>query len=208
MTRTPIRRVRAHQAPDNSMERTRFFRRPVVWIILVIAGAIALSSLFTGGPSYHRVDTSVALQQLNNGPKNSISEVVFQDKEQTLQINLAQPAKFGDTTTNRIEAQFPSEVGDQIWNDVQNAQTAQRINGPVDTQVSGSHCRAFKEQRVTFTRGPAAPHGHRAPPDGRAGPPDPTRPGGLSESRRGECPVAVSGGARPDTGRRPGRSLG
>jgi cell division protease FtsH len=121
------------------MERTRFFRRPVVWIILVIAGAIALSSLFTGGPSYHRVDTSVALQQLNNGPKDSISEVVFQDKEQTLQINLAQSQKFGDTTTNRIEAQFPSEVGDQIWNDVQNAQTAQRINGPVDTQVSGDN---------------------------------------------------------------------
>ena len=121
------------------MERTRFFRRPVVWIILVIAGAIALSSLFTGGPSYHRVDTSVALQQLNSGPRDSISEVVFQDKEQTLQINLAQPQKFGDTTTNRIEAQFPSEVGDQIWNDVQNAQTAQRINGPVDTQVSGDN---------------------------------------------------------------------
>ncbi|MEV4623461.1 ATP-dependent zinc metalloprotease FtsH [Asanoa sp. NPDC049573] len=121
------------------MERTRFFRRPVVWIILVIAGAIALSSLFTGGPSYHRVDTSVALQQLNNGPRDSISKVTFQDKEQTLQINLAQSQKFGDTTTNRIEAQFPSEVGDQIWNDVQNAQTAQRINGPVDTQVSGDN---------------------------------------------------------------------
>ena len=41
------------------MERTRFFRRPVVWIILVIAGAIALSSLFTNGPSYHKVDTLV-----------------------------------------------------------------------------------------------------------------------------------------------------
>ena len=47
------------------MERTRFFRRPVVWIILVIIGAIALSSFFTSGPSYHKVDTSVALQQLN-----------------------------------------------------------------------------------------------------------------------------------------------
>ncbi|MEV0720676.1 ATP-dependent zinc metalloprotease FtsH [Asanoa sp. NPDC050611] len=121
------------------MERTRFFRRPVVWIILVIAGAIALSSLFTGGPSYHRVDTSVALQQLNSGPANSIQEVTFQDKEQTLQINLAQAQKFGDTTTNRIEAQFPAEVGDQIWNDVQNAKTADRISGDIDTQVSGDN---------------------------------------------------------------------
>ncbi|WP_203704455.1 ATP-dependent zinc metalloprotease FtsH [Asanoa iriomotensis] len=121
------------------MERTRFFRRPVVWIILVIAGAIALSSLFTGGPSYHRVDTSVALQQLNNGAPNSIQEVTFQDKEQTLRINLAQPQKFGDTETNRIEAQFPAEVGAQIWNDVQNAKTADRISGDIDTQVSGDN---------------------------------------------------------------------
>jgi cell division protease FtsH len=121
------------------MERTRFFRRPVVWIILVIAGAIALSSLFTGGPSFHRVDTSVALQQLNSGPANSIQEVTFQDKEQTLQMTLAQPQKFGDTNTNRIEAQFPAEVGDQIWNDVQNAKTANRISGDIDTQVSGDN---------------------------------------------------------------------
>ncbi|GAA1879921.1 ATP-dependent zinc metalloprotease FtsH [Asanoa iriomotensis] len=111
----------------------------MVWIILVIAGAIALSSLFTGGPSYHRVDTSVALQQLNNGAPNSIQEVTFQDKEQTLRINLAQPQKFGDTETNRIEAQFPAEVGAQIWNDVQNAKTADRISGDIDTQVSGDN---------------------------------------------------------------------
>ena len=53
-------------SPDNSMERTRFFRRPVVWIILVIIGAIALSSFFTSGPSYQRVDTSVALERLKH----------------------------------------------------------------------------------------------------------------------------------------------
>src|SRR4029453_15167165 len=53
------------QSSDNSMERTRFFRRPVVWIILVIIGAIVLSSFFTSGPSYQRVDTSVAQERLN-----------------------------------------------------------------------------------------------------------------------------------------------
>src|SRR3954468_2379917 len=90
--------------PDNSMERTRFFRRPVVWIILVIIGAIALSTLFTNGPSYHRVDSSVVLERLNSG---GIKKAVVQDKEQTLQLDLAQPEKFGDTTTDRIESQYP-----------------------------------------------------------------------------------------------------
>jgi cell division protease FtsH len=73
-------------ALDNSMERTRFFRRPVVWIILVIIGAIALTQLFTGGPSYQKVDTSVALDQLHTA---KINKVVVQDKEQTIKIDLA-----------------------------------------------------------------------------------------------------------------------
>jgi cell division protease FtsH len=117
------------------MERTRFFRRPVVWIILVIIGAIALSSFFTSGPSYHKVDTSVALQQLNQ--TGGIKKAVFKDKEQTLQLDLQNRAKFGDTETDKIQAQFPYEVGDDIWNDVLEAQSDQRIQGPVNTEVSG-----------------------------------------------------------------------
>ncbi|MDQ7906930.1 ATP-dependent zinc metalloprotease FtsH [Phytohabitans sp. ZYX-F-186] len=116
------------------MERTRFFRRPVVWIILVIIGAIALSSFFTSGPSYHKVDTSVALQQLNQ--TGGIKKAVFKDKEQTLQLDLQSRAKFGDTETDKIQAQFPYEVGDDIWNDVVEAQNAGRIQGPINTEVS------------------------------------------------------------------------
>lgn len=88
------------------MERTRFFRRPVIWIILVIAAAIAASSFFTGGPSYHRVETSVALDKLNEG---NIKNAVYEDKEQTLQLELNQKASFGDTSTDRIETQVPYE---------------------------------------------------------------------------------------------------
>jgi cell division protease FtsH len=116
------------------MERTRFFRRPVVWIILVIIGAIALSSFFTSGPSYHKVDTSVALDQLNN--KGNIKKVVFKDKEQTLQLDLTSPEQFGDQKTDKIQAQFPYEVGAEIWSDVQDAESAGRVTGPVTTEVS------------------------------------------------------------------------
>src|SRR3954454_6894129 len=111
------------------MERTRFFRRPVVWIILVIIGVIALSSIFTSGPSYQRVDTSVALERLN---QPGIKKVVQKDKEQTLQIDLASPEKFEGKTTDKIETQYPYEVTDQIWEDVQQAKTAGRITGNVD----------------------------------------------------------------------------
>ncbi|MGI5212947.1 ATP-dependent zinc metalloprotease FtsH [Plantactinospora sp. CA-290183] len=118
------------------MERTRFFRRPVVWIILVIIGAIGLSSFFSGGPSYHQVETNVVLDQLNKG---GIEKVNFQDKEQTLQLDLAQKAKFGDTDTDKIQAQFPAEVGDEIWNQVTAAKAAGKITGATDTEVSGDN---------------------------------------------------------------------
>src|ERR1700754_3539943 len=98
------------------MERTRFFRRPVVWIILVIIGAIALSSFFTSGPSYQRVDTSVALERLNSP---GIAKAVIKYKEQTLQIDLTTPERFNGKETNKIETQYPYELTTQIWSAVQ-----------------------------------------------------------------------------------------
>lgn len=123
-------------SPDNSMERTRFFRRPVVWIILVIIGAIALSSVFTSGPSYTRVDTSVAIARLQQS-SGGITKAVIKDKEQTLQLDLASPETFDGKSTNKIETQYPEDVTGTIWNDVQNAKNAGHITGSVDTKVSG-----------------------------------------------------------------------
>ncbi len=123
-------------APDNSMERTRFFRRPVVWIILVIIGVVALSSFFTSGPSYQRVDTSVALERLNQG---NIKKVVQKDKEQTLQIDLAQSERIDGKNTDKIETQYPYEVTREIWEDVQQAKAAGRISGTVNATVSGDN---------------------------------------------------------------------
>jgi cell division protease FtsH len=123
-------------APDNSMERTRFFRRPVVWIILVIIGVVALSSIFTSGPSYQRVDTSVALERLN---QPGIEKVVQKDKEQTLQIDLKESEQFNGKTTDKIETQYPYEVTSEIWNDVVQAKAAGRITGTINTTVSGDN---------------------------------------------------------------------
>jgi cell division protease FtsH len=121
-------------APDNSMERTRFFRRPVVWIILVIIGAIALSSFFTSGPSYQRVDTSVALERLN---QPGIEKALIKDKEQTLQIDLATPERFSGKSTDKIETQYPYEASNQILSAVQQAKAAGRLTGTFNATVSG-----------------------------------------------------------------------
>ncbi|GAA2518800.1 ATP-dependent zinc metalloprotease FtsH [Pilimelia columellifera] len=108
------------------MERTRFFRRPVVWIVLVIIGAIALSSFFTGGPSYHTVTTSEIRTQLDAG---GISKAVILDKEQILQLDLKDERTFGRTKTKLIEGTYPSGAEGDIYQLVVAAQK----NGKVDT---------------------------------------------------------------------------
>ena len=115
------------------MERTRFFRRPVVWIILVIIGAIALSSFFTGRDNYTEVETSVALDRLNSG---GIEKVVIEDREQTLKIDLAEPMTVDGQETDRIQAQYPAEVSQLLWERIEQASDQGRIAEYVDTEVS------------------------------------------------------------------------
>jgi cell division protease FtsH len=96
------------------MERTRgIFRRPVVWIILVIIGAIALSSFFTGGQEYTKADTSVAVAQLADG---NVRKALQEDREQNLKLDLKNKIKVDGTETDRIFAQYPTEAGDEIYN--------------------------------------------------------------------------------------------
>ncbi|HTJ37381.1 MAG TPA: ATP-dependent zinc metalloprotease FtsH [Dactylosporangium sp.] len=97
------------------MERTRLFRRPVVWILLVIIGAIVLSSLFTGGPSYTKADTSLALEQLRNG---NAKKAVIQDKEQTINLDLKNKVPVKGTETNKIQAQYPTGYADELQNEI------------------------------------------------------------------------------------------
>jgi len=93
------------------MERTRLFRRPVVWILLVIIGAIVLSSFFTSGPSYAKADTSFVLDQLDKG---NVKKAVIQDKEQTLNLDLKSKTKVKGAETNKIQGQFSSQSADEL----------------------------------------------------------------------------------------------
>src|SRR6266536_1944030 len=115
------------------MERTRFFRRPVVWIVLVIMGAIALSSLFTGGQSYTQVTTSDALAQVDSG---NVHKVLVEDKEQTVDLDLKNSATFNGTTTDKIKAQVPALAVNDVFKQINDAKSAGRIDGTVDTKVT------------------------------------------------------------------------
>ncbi|OLE23627.1 MAG: cell division protein FtsH [Actinobacteria bacterium 13_1_20CM_3_71_11] len=115
------------------MERTRFFRRPVVWIVLVIIGAIALSSLFTSGQTYTPVNTSDVLAQLDSG---NVHKVLIEDKEQTVDLDLKTTATFNGTSTNKIKAQIPYLSVDRVFKEITDARSAGKIDGTVDTKVT------------------------------------------------------------------------
>ncbi len=115
------------------MERTRFFRRPVVWIVLVIIGAIAVSSLFTGGQTYSQVTTSELLGQLQSG---NVHKVLIEDKEQTVDFDLKNAATFNNASTSKIKAQIPALSVNDVFKQINDAKAAGKIDGTVDTKVT------------------------------------------------------------------------
>src|SRR3954471_10014036 len=101
------------------MERTRLLRRPLVWIVLVIAGAIALSYLISGGPSYAKWDTSSALVHLRNGDTKSVQ---IDDKEQTLKLVLKPDHKvtIKGVKPDRVEASISADYIGQLQKELDN----------------------------------------------------------------------------------------
>ncbi|HEX6872654.1 MAG TPA: ATP-dependent zinc metalloprotease FtsH [Micromonosporaceae bacterium] len=108
------------------MERTRgILRRPVVWIILVIVGAIALSSVFTGGQEYTKVDTSVALAQLRDG---NVKKAVIEDREQNLTLDLREAITVKGQQTDHVNAQLPAQSIGSVWTEIDGLERTGRVD--------------------------------------------------------------------------------
>jgi cell division protease FtsH len=110
------------------MERTRFFRRPVVWIVLVIIGAIALSTMFTGGDTYRRVQTSKAIELLNSG---QVKKALLEDKEQTLNLDL----KSKVDGTDKVQAQVPADAIGAVYDNLSKLKAEDKL-ADFDTKVT------------------------------------------------------------------------
>ncbi len=114
------------------MERSRFFRRPIVWIALVIAAAIVLSFSLTGGPSYTSAKTSDVNAQVAD---NNVKSALIEDKEQTVQVDLKSPIKINGESTSKIQAQYPADAMGEVYDQFNAAQKSGQIT-TLDTKVS------------------------------------------------------------------------
>ncbi|MGH3655436.1 MAG: ATP-dependent metallopeptidase FtsH/Yme1/Tma family protein, partial [Micromonosporaceae bacterium] len=104
-----------------SMERTRFFRKPLFWVVLVILGALLLSTFFTGEPDYKKVDTSVVLAQLE---RDNVKKATLEDKEQVLSLDLKKPIQGSE----KIQASIPAEWTDEISEEIRDQERAGDVN--------------------------------------------------------------------------------
>src|SRR5918998_6639896 len=96
------------------MDRKRLVRNPFIWILVAILVYFTFSVLFDDTRGYTRVDTSVALAQVNDG---NVTNALVEDREQRLRLTLAQPVE-GST---QIITQYPSGTSLEITQKLQNA---------------------------------------------------------------------------------------
>jgi cell division protease FtsH len=99
------------------MDRTRFLRRPFVWIALVVLGVLILGSFLSSSGDYKKVSTSVALAQIDS---KNVKKILIQDKEQVVQLDLKNSVSGSD----KIEASYPYEALPSIYQQVRKADAA------------------------------------------------------------------------------------
>jgi cell division protease FtsH len=120
------------------MERSRFFRRPFLWVLVAIGIVVLVSWGLSGAPSYTQASTSDVLTVINTDPGN-IKKATIEDKEQTVDLDLANKVKLADgTQSNKIQAQFPSSAIGSVYGLLTGKQQSGQLDSgaTVDTKVS------------------------------------------------------------------------
>jgi cell division protease FtsH len=96
------------------MDRTRFVRRPLFWLALVVLGGLLLMTVFSGGSEYKKVSTSVALSQIQSG---NVIRASLEDKEQLLKLQTRDKV----SGSKKIETSVPAESIDEVFTALQQA---------------------------------------------------------------------------------------
>jgi cell division protease FtsH len=106
------------------MDRKRLLRNPLIWILAAILVYFTFSMLFDDTRGYTRVDTSVALAQIDDG---NVTNALVEDREQRLRLTLAQPVE----GTTQIITQYPAGTSLRIVEQLQEAPNDPSFNTTV-----------------------------------------------------------------------------
>ncbi|MCV2489723.1 ATP-dependent zinc metalloprotease FtsH [Geodermatophilus sp. YIM 151500] len=109
------------------MERKKIFRSVWFWVVLVVLLALTFSSLVGGDGGGTQVSTSTALAQFDQG---NVESVTINDKEQTLDIRVAEPVEGSE----EITTSYPIGASDEVFNLVSGLGDGERVD--FDTNVT------------------------------------------------------------------------
>ncbi|WP_214403885.1 ATP-dependent zinc metalloprotease FtsH [Pseudonocardia lacus] len=100
------------------MDRKRLLRNPLIWILAAILVYFTFSVLFDDTRGYTKVDTSVALAQIDAG---NVTNALVEDREQRLRLTLAQPVEANGQSATQVITQYPVGTSLQITEKLQAA---------------------------------------------------------------------------------------
>ncbi|KPI13050.1 MULTISPECIES: ATP-dependent zinc metalloprotease FtsH [unclassified Streptomyces] len=100
------------------MDVKRYFRGPVMWIVLAVLAVVVLMNVVGSGGGYKTVDTSEVIKAINSGQVQS-AELTTGDS-QMIKVELKKDQKLADNSGSKFQANY---IGDQGVELAQNLQT-------------------------------------------------------------------------------------
>ncbi|MGW0901197.1 ATP-dependent metallopeptidase FtsH/Yme1/Tma family protein, partial [Streptomyces goshikiensis] len=100
------------------MDVKRYFRGPVMWIVLAVLAVVVLMNVVGSGGGYKSVETSEVIKAINSGQVDSAK--LTTGDSQMIKIELKKGQKLGDNDGTKFQANY---IGDQGVQLAQNLQT-------------------------------------------------------------------------------------
>ncbi|MFF3216190.1 ATP-dependent zinc metalloprotease FtsH [Streptomyces sp. NPDC002886] len=100
------------------MDVKRYFRGPVMWIVLAVLAVVVLMNVVGSGGGYKSVETSEVIKAINSGQVDSAK--LTTGDSQMIKIELKKDQKLGDNDGTKFQANY---IGDQGVQLAQNLQT-------------------------------------------------------------------------------------
>ncbi|KJY47888.1 cell division protein FtsH, partial [Streptomyces sp. NRRL S-444] len=107
------------------MDVKRYFRGPVMWIVLAVLAVVVLMNVVGSGGGYKSVETSEVIKAINSGQVESAK--LTTGDSQMIKIELKKDQKLGDNDGTKFQANYIGDQGVGLAKDLQTKYEAGQI---------------------------------------------------------------------------------
>ncbi|MEU3774706.1 ATP-dependent zinc metalloprotease FtsH [Streptomyces sp. NPDC032472] len=109
------------------MDVKRYFRGPVMWIVLAVLAVVVLMNVVGGGGGYKSVDTSEVIKAINSGQVEQAR--LTTGDSQMIKIDLKKNEKLGEKSGSKFQANYIGDQGVQLAQNLQTKYESGQIPG-------------------------------------------------------------------------------